>query len=66
MEMSYKRKLSIGHFIRKQCFNLNFGSVENESPTRRKGIEAQTCEILLLRLYKNQGFAFCHICVISK
>ena len=52
--------------LRNNAFNLSFGSVEYESPTRRKGIEAQTCEILLLRLFKSQGFAFCHKCLISK
>ena len=33
---------------------------------KAKGIEAQTCEILLLRLFKSQDFAFCHTYVISK
>ena len=58
-----KRKFILS---RNNVFNLNFLSVEYESPTRRKGIEAQTCEIFLLRLFKSQGFAFCHTFVISK
>ena len=33
---------------------------------KAKGIEAQTCEILLLRLFKSQDFAFCYTYVISR
>ena len=53
MEQLFYRKKSLGvpDFSSSfHVFNLNFGSVEYESPTQRKGIEAQTFEILLLRL----------------
>ena len=37
--------------------DLVLARVEYESPTQRKKIEAQTCEILLPRLFKSQDFA---------